>query len=117
MAIGSPSLRYPTAVYTVQFIPSGNPHLRFDEGRVGRAPALPSLLLYRLVTQVERQAETNPARRSEDRRQHRPAAIHPHQRAARVSKRMYGCHGHPLPYGRYARESLVDLVNWKEFTM
>src|SRR5690242_21603995 len=28
---------------------AGNPHLRFDEGRVGRAPALPSLLLYRLV--------------------------------------------------------------------
>jgi len=22
-----------------------------------------------------------------------------------------------LPYGRYARKSLVDLVNWKEFTM
>jgi hypothetical protein len=30
---------------------------------------------------------------------------------------LYGCHDQPLPHGRYARESLVDLVNWKEFTM
>src|SRR5690242_20861505 len=30
---------------------AGNPHLRFDEGRVGRALALPSLLLYRLSLQ------------------------------------------------------------------
>src|SRR5689334_18204356 len=44
----------------------------------------------RLVTQVERQAETNPARRSEDRRQYRPAVREERHQQAQHAAEDYG---------------------------